>query len=520
MGSDDKRRVAARLEKDRVQCPDIFWPEWSGRSDIYVYFLAHATPFLKEGGRLVFITAGSWLDVGYGAPLREFLIKNFRIIAVIESAAESFFEDASINTAITVLEREPDPSKRESNLARFAQLKTPLAHVLDESKGFDAAIEFARSIEASDCSKTTATLRLRVVDQGELARNAQQGWGRFLRAEEVFFQVLARGGTSLTRLVDIARVRFGVKTGANEFFYVRGCSEESRLKPLGEVATVRRGLTTGANDFFYVRGIDGQQKPANQDARLSLVADRSGARHLIESQFLSPVLFSLKEVSGVLLDSVETGRFFFNCAADERELIGTKALEYIRAGESAGYHQRPTCSSRKPWYSVARGIKPAPLIFPSKVGERWVVALNRASVFEDKKLYGVFPAEGASEVVLAALLNSTWVRYCAEVTCRQMIGAQAIADIDVAVAEQVLVPDPRQLPRDLTSRLEAAFDELATRRVLPASEEVERADRRRLDSLVLEAMGFGDRAERESVLDSLYSAVISLVRARLEKSKR
>jgi hypothetical protein len=141
-------------------------------------------------------------------------------------------------------------------------------------------------------------------------------------------------------------------------------------------------------------------------------------------------------------------------------------------------------------------------------------------VFEDKKLYGVFPAEGASEVVLAALLNSTWVRYCAEVTCRQMIGAQAIADIDVAVAEQVLVPDPRQLPRDLTSRLEAAFDELATRRVLPASEEVERADRRRLDSLVLEAMGFGDRAERESVLDSLYSAVISLVRARLEKSKR
>jgi hypothetical protein len=141
-------------------------------------------------------------------------------------------------------------------------------------------------------------------------------------------------------------------------------------------------------------------------------------------------------------------------------------------------------------------------------------------VFEDKKLYGVFPAEGASEVVLAALLNSTWVRYCAEVTCRQMIGAQAIADIDVAVAEQVLVPDPRQLPRDLTSRLEAAFDELATRRVLPASEEVERADRRRLDSLVLEAMGFGDRAERESLLDSLYSAVISLVRARLEKSKR
>jgi len=42
-------------------------------------------------------------------------------------------------------------------------------------------------------------------------------------------------------------------------------------------------------------------------------------------------------------------------------------------------------------------MKPAPLIFPSKVGERWVIALNRAGVFEDKKLYGIFPAEGVSE---------------------------------------------------------------------------------------------------------------------------
>jgi type I restriction-modification system DNA methylase subunit len=117
MGSRDKRRIEKRLERDRVSSRDILWPRWSGRSDIYVYFFAHASCFLKRDGRLVFLTASSWLDVGYGAPLREFLLANFRVIAVIESGCESFFEDASINTAITVLEREPDDARRNPRLS-------------------------------------------------------------------------------------------------------------------------------------------------------------------------------------------------------------------------------------------------------------------------------------------------------------------------------------------------------------------------------------------------------------------
>src|SRR5262249_31385103 len=56
---------------DGAGCPDIQLdiPRWSRRSDIYVYFFAHAATFLKTGGRLVFLTASSWLDVGYGAQL-------------------------------------------------------------------------------------------------------------------------------------------------------------------------------------------------------------------------------------------------------------------------------------------------------------------------------------------------------------------------------------------------------------------------------------------------------------------
>ena len=145
------------------------------------------------------------------------------------------------------------------------------------------------------------------------------------------------------------------------------------------------------------------------------------------------------------------------------------------------------------------------------------MALNRARVFEDKKLYGIFPRPRVPKLVLAALLNSTWARYYTEVTCRQMTGAQAIADIDVAVAERIMIPDPRQLSATMKRKIESAIKAIARRPVLSIFEEVKRADRRRLDELTLAAIGFTDKAERKNALDQLYQAMTKLVRARIDK---
>jgi hypothetical protein len=99
-----------------------------------------------------------------------------------------------------------------------------------------------------------------------------------------------------------------------------------------------------------------------------------------------------------------------------------------------------------------------------------------------------------------------------------MTGAQAIADIDVAVAEQILLPDPRKLPPALAKKLESAVVELSRRPIYSIFEEIKHADRRRLDSLALEAIGFRKRFEREAVLEKVYKAVTRLVRGRLSKS--
>jgi methylase of polypeptide subunit release factors len=506
MGTSDKRRISERLQSNRDNCPSVFLPTFSGRSDIYVFFFAHAVNFLRDGGRLVFLTSSSWLDSGYGAALREFLLRNFKIVSVVQSAVESFFDDASVNTVITVLERCTDHEARRKNQVKFVHLTSEI------EDGAELAVE----VEGADEASNRKFGRLRVIKQQSLGGTS--GWGRYLRAHEVFFVVTERG-SGLRRLGELARVRFGVKTGANDFFYVAGTqslgSSQPSLKTLSEIATVRRGLTTGANEFFYLRGSD---RSTDASPR-AIVCDSGGAQHSIETCYLSPVVFSLKELSGIRLHRPPAGKLFFNCHSRPDDLRDTGALEYIRLGERAGYHRRPSCSTRDPWYAVARGMKPAPLLFPSKVGERWLIAVNEARVFEDKKLYGIFPCDGVSVKTLAALLNSTWARYYTEVTCRQMTGAQAIADIDVTVADQLLIPDPRGLTDQLETGLGRALDSLKMRPVVSIFEEIKRADRYRLDDLTLRAMGFAKQAERAAILERLYLAVVELVGHRLAGSR-
>ena len=45
-------------------------------------------------------------------------------------------------------------------------------------------------------------------------------WGKYLRAPDIFFKILEKGKGKLVPLKQIAEVRRGFTTGANEFFYL------------------------------------------------------------------------------------------------------------------------------------------------------------------------------------------------------------------------------------------------------------------------------------------------------------
>ena len=195
---------------------------------------------------------------------------------------EQWFEDARVTTAVTLLQREPDEQARMANVVRFIQLRKPLAEIYTAAlKGpINESDEVARQadldavrdlIEEISDHQDTDYWRVHVVSQRELwsegcrlpqpvvsdakddstedepsgrphqtvlerhradgtARGAGRykggKWGQYVRAPDVWFDILETAGRRLVPLHELAEVRFGFKTGADKFFCVRDVTEE------------------------------------------------------------------------------------------------------------------------------------------------------------------------------------------------------------------------------------------------------------------------------------------------------
>jgi hypothetical protein len=202
-------------------------------------------------------------------------------------------------------------------------------------------------------------------------------------------------------------------------------------------------------------------------------------------------------------------------------------LAYIRLGEREELHKRPTCANRTPWYTLAREWQPAPLLFPSKIGERMPIARNDARALEDKKFYGITPHDGSDMMLIAALLNSTITRLFVEFGSRQLTGSQAIADVDVIVAERIPLPDPRSIDTALRASIVEAYEALAPTGCSSlfiefgsrVAREVELAtikpQLRALDALVMgELWGLSDDEQL-----AVYRVLVDHVAARLQKAR-
>lgn len=467
--------------------------ELSKRAGIHAFFFVHGWKFLKEGGRFGFIVSNSWLDTDYGRGLQEFFLKHYKIVAIIESKIERWFSEADVNTCIVILEKCSDQTERDKNPARFVYLKKKLREFIpptsdqkDEEVRRQHAIEdFCDTILTHRKIYENDDFRIYPMRQSELYEEGFDAeekkyigakWGKYLRAPEVFFEILRKCKDKLVPLKSLAKVRFGIKTGANEFFYLT----QAEVK-----------------------------------------------KHGIEKKFLQPIIFSLKEVQGYRLDRIKLENQVIICDKPKAKLKNTNLLKYLERGEEKKFNERPTCAQRgeDSWYILAKDWKYSPLIFPSKVGERMPVFLND-KIFEDKKLYGITPKENVDEVLLAAILNSTLARMFIEFTCRQLTGAQAIADIDVIVVKSLLVPDFDKISDESKEKLKQSFEKLLKTSAESVFKEIAlspaevsfekvKADRLELDKIVLrDILGLSEKEHLE-----VYQAVVDLVKSRLEKAK-
>ena len=88
---------------------------YRGESDILYYFIIQGLKLLKEHGFLGFITSRYWLENKWADKLRDFILKNAKIIEIIDFRDYYVFSDSDIHTCIIILQKETNLAKRIKN---------------------------------------------------------------------------------------------------------------------------------------------------------------------------------------------------------------------------------------------------------------------------------------------------------------------------------------------------------------------------------------------------------------------
>ena len=310
--------------------------------------------------------------------------------------------------------------------------------------------------------------------------------GKFLRAPEIFYTILKKGKGKLVRLGDIAEVRFGIKTGANDFFYLP--SKYFDIKEEGD---------------YY---------------RLIPKRDNLPRDIKIEKEFLKPVIKSPKECKTIIIKPEDLKHKVFICNKPKKELKGTGALKYIEWGEKMGFNKVPTVKGRRFWWSLGeRKISDA--LCMMSYNDRHIFWKN-GKFLVDARFYDIYAKKEYSKNLIFSL-NSTITFLSVELNGRINLGEGAL-DFKVYEAKNIMIFSPiaisiKNMNKGLLTReIRSIFEELGFDPSKPIREQEPNPlpDRAELDNIIFDELGL-TKEERKEV----YWAVAELVKQRLEKAR-
>ena len=471
----------------------------SGQADIYAYLFFHTAAHLKLGGRMGFVTSNSWLDVAYGYELQKFFLSKFKIVAICESRCEPWFEQSAVNTVFTILERCDNEEEKKNNLVRFVKIKKPLGELFPEDALTDSQARWLRLGRFVDKIEELATrwevlgdkefkkfarfrkkhmsqpeiisyeddeIRIRMISQVDLKEQVDETgqtvkWGQYLRAPDIYFEILGK------------------------------C--EDRFVPLDKVVDVRRGMSTGINRFFYL-------------------TDEQIKQWGIEREFLKPVIKSPKECGHIKLKEKDLKFFAFLCHKDKSELRGTKAVKYIKWGESQKnkegkrWNEVQSVSGRKRWYELPKRSTNLVLL-PVVTGRSLRCILNCCKVQINDKLFELVCDDETVLDALGIYLNSAIAFIQRELIGRANLGDGALNVVGIDW-KKILVPNRKALLK-IKKDAGEAFEKLCRRTIKDIKTEAKRKDRIKFEKEVLKSLGLP-----EELSSQILAAVVGLVEER------
>jgi hypothetical protein len=479
----------------------------SGQADIYTYIFIHTATLLAAQGTFAIITSNSWLDVSYGSVLKEFFLDNFKIKAIIASWAEPWFEDAAVNTVVTVLEKKNTTNGNyppENEFVKFVKLKKKLSELIpyhdlklnsiERWRVVDRIVDLIetshyhrdlKQVTDSISSVETDELRIRLISQEELRKELIEKselakWGKYLRAPDVYFEILEK------------------------------CKD--KLIPLKEIANVRRGYTTGINEFFYLKLLE-DEKPSKKG--LVVCKNAKGWQGEIEEKYLKAVIKSPKESQSIIIDPAKLQYKIFICNKSKAELKkegDINSLHYIEWGEKQKTAQNikwtevPSVQGRKYWWSIETN-EVSDILWPKAFNDRFPLIKNNNFLVADR-LYEITLNQKSLTDNAIYVLNSTVQYLFIEINGRINLGEGALDNMTYE-AEKCESLNPQKI------KLKKTFDKFRERNTLSIFEEVKQRDRKELDTAVLEALGL----DPKEYLPRIYEGLTEIVKERLELPK-
>jgi len=161
---------------------------------------------------------------------------------------------------------------------------------------------------------------------------------------------------------------------------------------LGELARVRRGVATGANSFFFLT---------------------DAARADLPAGVTMPALVRLRHVPGFVLDghchdaigSQGLPRWLLTLN-DDGLLSDERIVALLNEGQEQGVHLRHLTSLRDHWYQVETVAPPDVFIAPMSKGQLRAVR-NEVEAIPSNSIYGIYVKDITLATPLANYLNST-----------------------------------------------------------------------------------------------------------------
>ena len=448
------------------------------KSDLYVYFYHGGLSLLRPGGVFCFINSNSWLDVGYGARLQEFLLRRMLLLQVIDNHAERSFTQAEINTVIVLLQRPEEDTPQWDYVARFVAYKGPFDEVITTANLL--TIERARSVVRTDDLRVYPVSHRELLSdgarlaKGEVDRGMELGpeykryegakWGgKYLRAPDVFLEIWPLPG----------------------------------LIPVTQVARIRLGVTTGANAFFFVKRI-------GPDRYLTTVGGREEKIELPD-EHTRPVIRTSSECKRATFRSEDTP---YRIVVVNRTCHERRVRDYIAYAEELDIHRRPFFRGKSHWYEIRHPVED-PLALSEITYTRYFVLSNPDRCVLNKNFYGI--QAFVQEDLLYGLLASTLSFLFFEMNSRKP-GAGA-SGINVSVASRLKVVDPARIDEGLLDGIFEAANSIRSRAITDIDCEVRQPDRIQLDRLLFRALGLDSR-----LVEELYEGLLKLVAERLARA--